>query len=75
MDQLHRLVAVWATRDAHGLLIRRLHADDTWRECSSQRAIGRSTIPPIGHFKGAASGAASFERALSLLMQAVPRRN
>ena len=29
----------------------------------------------LGHFKGAASGAASFERALSLLMQAVPRRN
>jgi CubicO group peptidase (beta-lactamase class C family) len=29
----------------------------------------------LGHFKGATSGAASFERALSLLMQAVPRRN
>ena len=29
----------------------------------------------LGPFKGAASGAASFERALSLLMQAVPRRN
>jgi len=29
----------------------------------------------LGHFKGAASGAASVERALSLLMQAVPRRN
>ena len=29
----------------------------------------------LGHFKGAASGAASFERALSLLMQAVPRSN
>jgi len=29
----------------------------------------------LGHFKGAASGAVSFERALSLLMQAVPRRN
>ena len=23
------------------------HADDTWWGCSSQRAIGRSTIPPI----------------------------
>ncbi len=29
----------------------------------------------LGHFKGATSGAASFERALALLMQAVPRRN
>ena len=29
----------------------------------------------LGHFKGATSGAASFERTLSLLMQAVPRRN
>jgi CubicO group peptidase (beta-lactamase class C family) len=29
----------------------------------------------LGHFKGATLGAASFERALSLLMQAVPRRN
>src|SRR6202047_2944826 len=29
----------------------------------------------LGHFKGATSGAASFEMALSLLMQAVPRRN
>jgi CubicO group peptidase (beta-lactamase class C family) len=29
----------------------------------------------LGHFKGATPGAASFERALSLLMQAVPRRN
>src|SRR5258707_9994269 len=29
----------------------------------------------LGHFKGAAPGAASFEKALSLLMQAAPRRN
>jgi CubicO group peptidase (beta-lactamase class C family) len=29
----------------------------------------------LGHFKGAAPGAASFHRALSILMQAVPRRN
>jgi CubicO group peptidase (beta-lactamase class C family) len=29
----------------------------------------------LGHFKGANPGAVSFERALALLMQAVPRRN
>jgi len=29
----------------------------------------------MGHYKGAAAGAASFDKALALLMQAVPKRN
>ena len=29
----------------------------------------------MGHFKGATPGAASFRRALALLMEAVPKKN
>jgi CubicO group peptidase (beta-lactamase class C family) len=32
-------------------------------------------VARLGHYKGEASGTAAFQRALPLLMEALPRRN